>query len=244
MNRVRILGVPVDCVNVTVALKNIEEIIAKGKSGHYIMAVNPEKVIAARKRPFLKKMFEQASFLLPDGIGVVMAMRMLHGIKNGRVAGADLMQKLCERAAKRGYRIFVYGAREAVNQKAVTILRERYPGLKIVGRCHGYVGEEQMDELIAAINASDADILFVALGSPKQEEWIDQHVGKLHVKVCQGIGGTLDVIAGNVKRAPGIFCALGLEWLYRLLAEPKRWKRQLVLPVFAGKVIQEKFRNR
>jgi len=232
MKRVRILDVPVDCVNMTSAIQKIDEIIAKGENDHYIMAVNPEKVMAARRVPFLKKMFKGASLLIPDGIGVVLGMRMVHGIKTERVAGADLMQKICERSADKGYKIFVYGAGQAVNQEAVTILQARYPGIRIVGRCHGYVAEEQMDGLIASINASGADILFVALGSPKQEEWIDRHLKKLNVKVCQGIGGTLDTIAGEMKRAPVLFQRLYFEWLYRLIVDPKRIKRQSVLPLF------------
>ena len=137
----------------------------------------------------------------------------------------------------------LYGAKEEVYRSAFEILQERLPGLQIVGRCNGYWPEDKMDELVEMINRSGAEILFLALGSPKQERWFAKHRDKLPgVRVCQGIGGTLDVIAGNVKRAPEIFCKLGLKLFYRLAAEPKRWRRQLVLPVFAWQVLMAKVR--
>ena len=153
------------------------------------------------------------------------------------------MQEICTLSAQRGYRIFIYGAKEEVNQEAVKILRTRLPGLQIVGRCNGYWPQDRMDELVEQINSSRAEILFLALGSPKQEKWFVQYKDTLiNIRVCQGIGGTLDVITGNVKRAPDMFCKFGLEWLYRLLSEPKRWKRQMVLPVFVWRVLLTRFR--
>jgi N-acetylglucosaminyldiphosphoundecaprenol N-acetyl-beta-D-mannosaminyltransferase len=120
------------------------------------------------------------------------------------------------------------------------VLKERYPGLKIAGRSDGYVKEDDMTALIDQINESQADILFIALGSPKQEKWFMTHKDALkHVRVCQGIGGTLDTIGGNVKRAPASWCRYNLEWLYRLLSEPKRIRRQIVLPIFAFLVFKE-----
>ncbi|MFO7972440.1 MAG: WecB/TagA/CpsF family glycosyltransferase [Desulfobacterales bacterium] len=201
------------------------------------MAVNPEKVMAARKMPFLEKMFEHAALLIPDGIGIVIGMRWIHGAKAERLAGADLMQRLCEESADKGHKIFIYGSRESVNKKAVKILEKRYSGINIVGRSNGYVSQAQMTGLVEKINQSGADILFVALGSPRQEEWIDRHLAKLNVKVCQGIGGTLDTIAGEVKRAPVLFQKMNLEWFYRLVVDPKRIQRQYLLPVFMMKMI-------
>jgi len=123
-------------------------------------------------------------------------------------------------------------------------LKERHGGLNIVGRSHGYVSEQDMAALVEKINASGAEILFLALGSPKQEKWLAAHKDALNtVKVCQGIGGTLDTIAGKVKRAPKIWCRCSAEWLYRLLSEPSRIKRQKVLPVFAMMVVLAKLRQ-
>ena len=141
------------------------------------------------------------------------------------------------------YKVFIYGATEDVNKKAVDELKNRYPDLKIVGRANGYVKESEMPDLIDRINASKAEILFLALGSPKQEKWYATHKNRLHhVRVVQGVGGTLDTIAGTVKRAPEIWCKLQLEWLYRLIMEPKRIKRQKVLPIFAAMVLIAKLK--
>jgi N-acetylglucosaminyldiphosphoundecaprenol N-acetyl-beta-D-mannosaminyltransferase len=176
--------------------------------------------------------------LIPDGIGVVFAVRLLTGRKINRVPGAELMPAICERAEKKGYRVFLYGAAPDVNEKAVEVLKSRYPGLQVVGNQHGYLEEGGMPTFIQAINASQADVLFVALGSPRQEIWVAKYLPQLNVKVCQGVGGTFDVLAGRVKRAPAIFRKLHLEWFYRLAAEPKRLLRQTALPRFVFQVIR------
>jgi exopolysaccharide biosynthesis WecB/TagA/CpsF family protein len=150
------------------------------------------------------------------------------------------MQELCGLAERRGYPIFLYGASEQVSETAAARLQERFPGLKIAGRANGYVPAEEMDGLVDRINQSGAKILFVALGSPRQERWIAEHRSKLQVKVIQGIGGTLDTIAGTVKRAPVAWQRLNLEWLYRLLSDPRRLARQVALPVFAWRVLLDR----
>ena len=238
--RTEILGIPVDCVTMEGAVDFAEHMIEDGSKGNYILAVNPEKVMALLKDAALRAAFAGAALLIPDGIGVVWAMRRLHGLAAVRVPGSELMPNLCALAARKGYGVFLYGSKEEVNEGAAERLVQRYPGLRIVGRAKGYLKEKEMPGLVARINASGADILFVALGSPKQEGWILQWLPKLNVKVCQGIGGTLDTIVGTVKRAPPIFCRLGLEWFYRLVTDPRRAKRQAVLPVFAWKVLREK----
>lgn len=238
--RTEILGIPVDCVTMEGAVDFAEHMIEDGSKGNYILAVNPEKVMALLKDAALRAAFAGAALLIPDGIGVVWAMRRLHGLAAVRVPGSELMPNLCALAARKGYGVFLYGSKEEVNEGAAERLVQRYPGLRIVGRANGYLKEKEMPGLVARINASGADILFVALGSPKQEGWILQWLPKLNVKVCQGIGGTLDTIVGTVKRAPPIFCRLGLEWFYRLVTDPRRAKRQAVLPVFAWKVLREK----
>lgn len=237
MKRVRLLGIPVDCITMKSALGYIDERIRNARCGSYIMAVNPEKIMAAQKAPFLKNMFEHAGLLIPDGIGVVLGVRKVYGVWSQRVAGADLMQQICRVAAEKGYKIYIYGSKEGVNKKAVEILKSRYAGIQIVGRSHGYLGEDEMGNLVKAINDSGADILFVALGSPRQEQWIDTHLENLNVKICQGIGGTLDTITGEMKRAPALFQKFGLEWFYRLVAEPRRARRQAALPVFMLKIL-------
>ncbi len=243
IKRVRISGVCVDNVDMRKALDFIDMIIKKGKQRQYILAVNPEKVQTLKLNNSLRKMFEGAALLIPDGIGVVLAMRWLYGLSAKRVPGSELMPNLCRLSAQKGYKIFIYGSTEKVNKNAVGKLRHQYPDIRIVGRCHGYVDDEGMSNLVQEINRSGANILFVALGSPNQELWMQKYLPELNVNICQGIGGTLDAITGNVKRAPKLFRETGLEWFYRLVADPRRIRRQIVLPVFAMQVVLEKLRN-
>lgn len=235
--RFRVLDTPVDCLDMDEALAFVEAYVRGGGVPGTILAVNPEKVYALRANPFLRKFFDQAALLIPDGIGMVKAMNLLHGVKAKRVPGADLMQRICAVAPEKGYRLFIYGAAEDVNRGAVEILRQRHPGIQIVGRANGYVKPEEMDGLVEQINASGAEILFVALGSPRQEQWMHDHLPRLNVKLCQGIGGTLDTITGAVERAPKHFQAVGMEWLYRLLRQPTRITRQINLIRFIREIV-------
>lgn len=238
--RVRIFGVPVDATTEQACLARVRRQIEAGQTMGHIVAINPEKVYAIRHSAELARFAEDAYLLIPDGIGVVQATRILHSVPTQRVAGADLMEAICRQAAECGHRIFVYGSSEEVNAGAVEELCRRYPGLQVAGRSNGYVDENGMDELVERINASGADILFLALGSPRQEQWIQRYRDVLQVKICMGIGGTLDTIVGKVQRAPRFWQRLGLEWLYRLIRQPSRWRRQTVCFRFAAAVLTER----
>ena len=238
--RIELLGVPVDCVTMAQSVAFVDEQVAEGAKAAAILAVNPEKVMRARKEPALMRGLRRASLLIPDGIGVVWAARWRRRVKIARVPGSELMPAVCGLAAEKGYEVFLYGAREEVNAEAAAVLPKRFPGLTVAGRHHGYVGDADMPDLIERINESGADILFVALGSPRQEAWIEAHSTALRVKAIQGVGGTFDVVAGRVRRAPKLFLALNLEWFYRLLLEPQRLWRQRVLVHFAVSVVAEK----
>jgi N-acetylglucosaminyldiphosphoundecaprenol N-acetyl-beta-D-mannosaminyltransferase len=230
----KILNIWVDPVNRKEAIQQVKTFLEKGTRPHVIIAANPEKNFSVPKDAVLYNTFKNADILLPDGIGVVLAARILYGVDLERVPGSEFIFDICDIAEKGSYKVFIYGATEDVNKKAVDELTKRYPDLKIVGRENGYVKESEMLDLINRINASKAEILFLALGSPKQEKWYVAYKNRLHhVRVVQGVGGTLDTIAGTVKRAPDVWCNLRLEWLYRLIKEPKRIKRQKVLPIFA-----------
>jgi N-acetylglucosaminyldiphosphoundecaprenol N-acetyl-beta-D-mannosaminyltransferase len=244
MNRFHILDLPVHPVTMSFALQFIDDRVRSVSSPAYIVCANPEKIYQVRSVVWLRSFFEAADLVIPDGIGIVIAARLLYGRKLTRVAGADLMQAICAVAPARNYRIFIYGSSEVTNSQAVEILRQRHPGIDIVGFQHGYFPPEKMDDLISRINDARPDILFVGLGSPRQEMWIQHHLPELRVKVIQGIGGSLDVVAGRVKRAPAWLRAAGMEWLYRLLCQPSRIWRQLQLTRFAWEVIVATMRSR
>lgn len=247
--RINVLGVPVDCVTMADAVDVVDGLVSAAdglKSAgkpRTIIAVNPEKVIRARNHQALMDSLRAAALLIPDGIGIVWAARILGLGRMRRVPGSELMPALCERAAKRGYRVFLFGASPQTNARAAEALRERYSGLQIVGHQHGYLSQDDMDGLVRRINDCQADILFVALGSPKQEMWMARYLPTLSVKVCQGVGGTFDVVAGHARRAPRVFRTLNLEWLYRLLSQPSRILRQTALPKFVWQVFCEKLRH-
>lgn len=237
--RIEILGVPVDCLTMDRTVEFVASILAGG-APHSVVAVNPEKVMRARYDAALREQLRRADVLIPDGIGVVMAARILGLGRLQRVPGSELMPRLCELAAATGRRVFLFGAAPQVNERAAQVLRDRYRGLTIAGTQHGFVKDEAMPELIERINASQADLLFVALGSPRQEDWIDQYLPQLRVKICQGVGGTFDVIAGRVRRAPAAFRAVHLEWFYRLVTNPRRLSRQTALPRFAFHILKQR----
>jgi N-acetylglucosaminyldiphosphoundecaprenol N-acetyl-beta-D-mannosaminyltransferase len=240
-DRLRILTIWVDPVTRAEAIRRVSDILRYGERPHSIFASNPEKSFSVPKDPDLYRVFEQADLLLPDGIGIVWAARLLFGAQLERVPGSEFIEDICRLAAAAGYKIFVYGAAEEVNRNSVEILQERYPGLVVAGRANGYISPEDTPDLIKRINDSQAEILFLALGSPKQEKWYAIYRDSLeHVRIVQGIGGTLDTIGGTVKRAPEVWRRYSAEWLYRLLTEPKRIRRQKVLPLFMLKVLGAK----
>lgn len=241
--RVLVAGIPVDCVDMEQALDTVDRLVATGGPARTILAVNPEKVMQARADPLLRRALANAGLVIPDGTGVVLAVRLLERQRIRRVAGADLMPAICERAARQGYSVFLYGASPEVNERAAAALLADYPNLRIVGREHGFVRADDMPALIDRINAAAPDILFVALGSPRQEQWMEEHLPRLKVKVCQGVGGTFDVLSGRVKRAPLVFRRASLEWFYRLCADPRRIRRQMALPRFVYWLALERMRQ-
>lgn len=237
--RIDIIGVPVDCLTMEQALEWVDAMAGWG-GPRMVIAVNPEKVMRARKDPALLGVIQRAGLLIPDGIGIVFAARLLRLGVMERVPGSELMPAICERAARDGHKIFLFGATPEVNQRAATVLRDRFPGIRIVGTRHGYVTERGMAAVLQQINDSQADVLFVALGSPAQELWMDRYLPRLRVKICQGVGGTFDVLSGKVKRAPPLFRTMHLEWFYRLVLNPARLLRQSALPLFALQVLRKR----
>ncbi|WP_416434610.1 WecB/TagA/CpsF family glycosyltransferase [Priestia megaterium] len=216
------------------AVKLLQD-IDKGRKS-FIVAINPEKIMKAQEDRELKSLLNQATYQIPDGIGVILASKLKKGRIRERVTGIDMMLKLCKEATNNGKRIFLYGAKPGIADEAKVKLEEMFPGILIVGTLNGYKKNEEVIE--RTINNSGAEIVFVALGSPAQENWIIAHKEKLNPSVYQGVGGSFDVISGRLNRAPAVFQKFGLEWLYRLLKEPWRWKRQLELPRFLLRVLR------
>jgi N-acetylglucosaminyldiphosphoundecaprenol N-acetyl-beta-D-mannosaminyltransferase len=237
-DRLDVLGVPVDAVTADAALARVRAMLT-APGVHTVMAVNPEKVIAAQHNRALLDALNDATLVIPDGIGVVFAARALRQANLERVPGSELMPAICRMAAAEGHRVFLYGARPQVVARAAVLLQECYPGLQIGGVQHGYVPDSDMDELIGRINDCGAQVLFVGLGSPRQELWMQRYRNRLTVKVCQGVGGTIDAICGHPRRAPAVFRRLNLEWLYRLVTQPRRAHRQAALPRFAAQVLRQ-----
>ncbi|WP_394138507.1 WecB/TagA/CpsF family glycosyltransferase [Cytobacillus oceanisediminis] len=229
-----ILGVDVSKDNYdTLIQKLLKDIDEKRKS--FIVAINPEKIMKAQEDEELRTLLNRADYQIPDGIGVILASKLKGGEIRERVTGIDTMLKLCEAATKHGKRVFLYGAKPGVADEAKEKLEEMFPGIQIAGTLNGY--EKDQDVIINTINESKADILFVALGSPAQENWIVANKEKLYPSVFQGVGGSYDVISGKIERAPEAFQKAGLEWFYRLMKEPWRLKRQLILPKFLVKAL-------
>ncbi|WP_219834513.1 WecB/TagA/CpsF family glycosyltransferase [Paenibacillus sp. R14(2021)] len=243
MDTVKILGVPFSKMTLSDTVKLLQARLAgERKPMFHLITANPEIVMAAKQEPQLQAIVNAADLITPDGIGVVLAAKWQGVLIPERVTGFDLLTRLLEGAKTKGFSLYVVGADEETNAKAASIIVDKYPGVEIVGRHNGYYKGEQEEALVADIERKQPDLLIVALGAPNAEKWIYKHKSRLKAKVAFGVGGSLDVIAGKVKRAPVIWQKLNVEWLYRLLKQPSRWRRQLVLPKFALTILTTKRR--
>lgn len=229
MQAIDLAGVKVDNVTLEEAAARVEMLIASNQP-HLIATPNPEMIVAAQKDAELRNILNNASLRVPDGISMIVVARILGTPLQERVSGIDLMLKLAEVSAVKGYKVFLAGSAPGVADEAARRLKKRFPGLQVVGTYHGYFGGDD-SALLKLILDAGPDLLFVGLGGGRQEKWLNRHLAELKC-VGMGIGGSLDVISGRKKRAPRWIQALYIEWLYRLLTEPQRWKRQLALPQF------------
>ncbi len=220
-------------------IQKVEDIICKRKPTQHVV-VNAAKIVMMQEDPKLRDIINGCPIINADGQSVVWASRLLGQPLPERVTGIDLMQKLIELSAAKGYRLFFFGAKEEVISRVVEVLKERYPSLQIAGYRNGYFSPEENDEIVEQINASNADMLFVGFSSPKKEYWLAENLPRLNVAFCMGVGGSFDVIAGVYKRAPLWMQKMGLEWFFRFIQEPKRmWKRVLKSGKFMWLVIKE-----
>lgn len=246
--RISILGVGIDALTLAEARSAIADAVERVRSGQarpgmHVVTANPEIVMATRVDPAFAQALRAADWVLPDGVGIVWAARLLGTPIPERVPGIELTEALLELAARRGYRVFFLGAAEGVAEEAARNVCRRFPGLQIVGTHHGYFAPEEEAAVVALVERARPDLLFVALGAPKQELFIARHRRSWSVPVAMGIGGTLDVLSGRVRRAPRWVRAMGLEWLYRFLRQPSRFPRLLALPRFAVLVLLDAVRR-
>ncbi len=245
IEKVNVRGVYFDKVNMQEAVERAMGFIASDGCD-YIVTPNAEIVQSCIENPENYEILNSSSMTIPDGIGVVYAAKILGTPLKGKVAGCELAEHLVEKISKTGDGIYFFGGGKATEEKpciakqAADKLCEKYPGLNVCGYRDGYFTDAETDAIIEEINNSGAKLLFVCLGAPKQEKWIYNNREKLKVNLAIGLGGSLDVFSGNVKRAPKFFIKANLEWFYRLICMPSRFGRMMKLPKFLIGVILHK----
>ncbi len=237
-----ILGVPINNVNLieatAVAMLGFEK-----DEKSLIFTPNPEFVINALEDKEFMEILNSSSLNVADGIGIVIASKILGFPLRERVAGYDLVQSIFSKMKYSENTVYFLGSDKDTVFKAKDMMEKKYQGLKILGAHDGYFDEKNENIIIDEINSLKPDLLLVGLGSPKQEKWIYKNKDKIDAKVFIGVGGSFDVMSGNVKRAPKLFIKLHLEWFYRLITQPTRIKRMLKLPLFLLKVVSYKMKG-
>lgn len=236
MEKVNILGVQVDKVNIAEATDKIFNMLSENRP-HMIFTPNSEIIMLAYKDKNFCDILNKADLLTADGIGVVYASKILQNPINERAAGYDIACRIIEKISNSGHRLFLFGGKPGVAEKAKENLEKQYPKINIVGTRNGYFKADEEAEIVQEINIANPDIVFVCLGAPAQEKWIARNCKNMNAKIFMGVGGSLDVIAGTAERAPDFWCNHGLEWLYRLLKQPSRFMRMTALPKFGITVI-------
>lgn len=238
--RLTVLGVPVDAVTYGSWLAQIDNWISGKTGAKQVCTVNPEFIMIAQRDAIFFHILNRAAICVPDGVGLLWASRLLGSRLPQRVTGSDGVPLIARYAAERGWRVFFLGAAEGIAGRAADILKQRHPALIVAGVYAGSPAGDEEDAIVARVNASDADILFVAYGAPGQDKWIARNLPRLDVAMAMGVGGSLDFIAGAVPRAPRWMQDLGLEWLFRLLRQPWRARRMFRLPRFVFAVLRQR----
>jgi N-acetylglucosaminyldiphosphoundecaprenol N-acetyl-beta-D-mannosaminyltransferase len=225
----RPLGCPVDVLDMDGAVRRLVELAEtpQGEPPAVVVTINPEMVMRARREPDFRSILESAALLVPDGVGLVRALRR-RGYRNAvRVGGADLLDSYLPHARSLGHRVALVGARAGVAERAATVLRDRLPGLDVIAD-----GGDPTGATALRVGAHAPRIVAAAYGAGSQERFLRDHLSTMHARAGVGVGGTLDYLAGAARRAPAAIRRAGMEWLWRLAIEPRRWRRQAVLPAF------------
>jgi N-acetylglucosaminyldiphosphoundecaprenol N-acetyl-beta-D-mannosaminyltransferase len=237
--RINILGVAIDDLLEDEAVARCAALIAAG-GPHHVVTVNPEFVMEARRNSAFRRVLAAADLATPDGVGLLLAARYLGTPLRGRVTGVELSLRLAAEAARRGWRLFLLGAAPGVAEEAAAVLEARFAGLLVAGCYAGSPAAAEEPHIRALIQAARPDVLLVAYGHPRQDLWIARNQPLLRVPLAMGVGGTFDYLSGRVPRPPASLRRLGLEWLYRLVRQPTRWRRILnAVPLFAWAVVSE-----
>ncbi len=237
-----LFGVPIDVLSVDGTLDLIDRVIGNRDTLH-IGVVNAAKLVNMRRDELLRESVLESDIILADGMAVVWALRILGKRLPGRVPGIDLMFGMLKRGQSRGYRVYCLGASEEVVSTVVARIESDFPGVEVAGYRNGYFKPEDEAEIVENIKASRADMLFVAISPPKKEQFMGRWAKEMNIPVCHGVGGSFDVMAGKVRRAPELWQKMGMEWLYRVVQEPRRmWRRYLVTnTLFGWMLIREWF---
>ena len=236
MRRHNILGVGIHNCGEGEAISEIERFLSEQPPGlHQVCTVNPEFVMEARRNPTFQRVINNADLATPDGIGIILAGRLLRRPFKGRATGVALVEGMARLSNEQGHSIFMLGAGEGVAEQAANALKQRHPRLIIAGTYAGSPDDKGFEEIKRRLDATRPDILLVAYGAPKQDTWIDTHRQQFptSIKVAMGVGGVFDYLSGRVPLAPRLMRRLGLEWLYRLIKQPWRWRRILRVLAFA-----------
>jgi len=239
VKRLSLLGIRVDSVT-REEIKQISLRLIAEKKPSLFVSLGTLTLMLARKDPAYRQLLEEAELVICDGAGVVSGLKYLTGEKITRQTGVDLVPFFAELAAEKGLKLFLLGAEQEVIEKAAAVLKRELPGVNICGFLNGYFDIINSSEIIDKIKKVSPDILLVGLGQPAQEKWLKANLNALAVPVTMGVGGSFDVIAGKIPRAPVFFRKTGLEWFFRMVLEPRRFKRNLVLLKFVFLIIKNK----
>lgn len=251
MKKITVLGIDIDKVDMKEATNRCISAIENNKK-FFVVTPNAEIVVNAGENKALFDVIKKADMVVPDGMGIVMASKILSNPLNERVTGIDLMESLLKYCNENNKSIFLLGAKDGIASKAAENIKAKYPNLIIAGTHHGYYkgihsghkGHEEELSVINQINVANPDVVFVAFGSPKQEFFIDSYKENINAKVFIGVGGSFDVYSGILDRAPEFYQKYGIEWLYRAIKEPFRIKRLGALPLFVVRVVLNKDKNK
>lgn len=240
MDRVNIHGVKIHNVTMREAVETVQEWVV-GNAIHAIYTPNSEIIMQAQRNPELKNILNEAGLLIPDGAGVVLGAKILKTPLKEKVSGIDLVKNLLKGYSGKNTSFYILGGKPGVAEIAAVNIMAEYGKVNIKGYAHGYFTPEEENALIENINKMKPDILMVGFGVPRQELWIHQNMYRLNCKVCIGVGGGIDILAGTAVLAPEIMRKAGLEWLFRLIRDPKRYKRMMDLPRFVLLTYKKRF---